>query len=426
MRLNLFAVFGLALLLRVMLALVWYTPELDRFHTGDYGLYHIGATHILEHGDFDNSLFLVRPPLFPLVVAALGVNHVAVLAFDILVGALIAPATVLLARQFDLPNGVAFGAGVIVALDPGSIAHSAFLGPEPLANLLLLLGLLALLIALRQMQHRAAILYGLAAGSLLALSSLTRPATYLLWLVLVGWLLLVQRRQWRALAALALVNVIAIATWTAHNAAHFGNPTFSTVSTYALVYYRAASVERIGTGNDDMDAIYTRINQRVEAELGRDPALADAGTRHGYLAATPDITRALQTVAFDIIRTYPHIYIATLPVGFARMYGLVPGVSKFSGALVWFDTAWNWLLLGGALAGLGFVLVQRRWLLLWLCLLVAAYYTGGILLVKSAGLDTRERSMLTPLLALACALAVQQIYVRWRDWVTLFNVRVGA
>jgi hypothetical protein len=168
-------------------------------------------------------------------------------------------------------------------------------------------------------------------------------------------------------------------------------------------------VERIGTGAD-IDDVYLSINQRVETELGRDPSLADNGTQNGYLAATPEITRALQTVAFDIIKRYPHIYIATLPVAFARIYGLAPSVSKFDGLLAWIDTAWNAALLLGALAGLWLAFRRKNWLLFWPVLLVSAYYTGGIMLVKSAGLDTRERSMLTSFMAVACVYVLHCIY----------------
>lgn len=415
MRRKLIGIFLLALLLRLALLLAWYTDDLSRFQTGDYALYDIGAAHFAQNINFDNSLFLVRPPLFPLVVYLLGGDENVVLLFDIVCGALIAPLAYLLARQFGSADRFAVAAGIIVALDPGSIAHSAFLGPEPLANLLLLAGLLVLLASLNQPTGTQMLVWGLGAGGLLALSSLARPATYLLWLVLGVWLLLVRRSAWRAVAACALVNLLAIGAWTYHNAVHFGNPTFSTVGAYALVYYRAASVERIATGGSDMEVIYTRLNQRVEALLGRNPALADAGTRHGYLAATPEITRALQTVAGEIILAYPHIYLATFPVALARMYGLVPDVSKFDGLLIWIDTGWNWLLVLGTAAGLWLAYRRKERLLLWCCLLVGAYYTAGITIVKSAGLDTRERSMLTPLMALLCVYAAQTLWLRWRS-----------
>lgn len=405
-------IFGLALLLRLALLAVWYTADLSRFQTGDYALYQIGAEHFAQYHNFNNSLFLPRPLFFPLVVYALQANPLAVLLFDVVVGALIAPCAYLLARQFQLQERFAVLAGGIVALDPGGVAHSAFLGPEPLANLLILLGVMALLASLRQPTGRRMLLYGAAAGGLLALSSLTRPATYLLWAALIVWFLLARRSGWRAVIACALVNIAAVGAWTYHNGAVFGNPTFSTVGAYALVYYRAASVERIATGETDMDALYTRINQRVEAQLGHNPALADAGTRHSYLAATPEITRALQNVAFEIIREYPQIYAATFPVAIARMYGLLPEVSKFDGLLIWLDTIWNWLLVLGTLIGLWYAFRRRQWLMLWGCLLIGMYYTVGITVVKSAGLDTRERSMLTPFMALLCVYAAEQIISR--------------
>src|SRR5688572_18553473 len=96
------AVFVLALALRVGLAALWYTDDYLNFQTGDYGLYRIGAEHVREHGDFTNSLFLPRPPVYIVLLAILPPNDTLVLAINVVLGALIAPATVMLTRRLGL------------------------------------------------------------------------------------------------------------------------------------------------------------------------------------------------------------------------------------------------------------------------------------------------------------------------------------
>jgi hypothetical protein len=398
--LRLAALFALALTVRLILVALRYTPEFARFQSGDYILYRIGAEHFLTNHNFSNSLFLARPPLFALLIAALNVSDLAVLLADCALGALIAPVTVLVAR------GLALAAGLAVTLDPASVVYSAFLGPEPLANLLLMLMLLALLGAIHAPKDGQALAWGGLAGLLLVAGSATRPASYLLWTGLGVWLVLARRRRWLAAALFMAISALGVGAWVVHNGQVFGHATFSTVGSYTQVYYRAASVEHLATG-DAMDAVYTRINQRVETLLGRDPSAADAGYMHRYLAATPPVAAALNQVAGEIMGAHPLIAALTLPVGFVRMYGLLPDrVALFRNDLPWalLEMAWNALLLGGALVGLRLAFRRREWTLLWLPLLTGGYFTAGVLLVKSVG-DVRERSVLLPLLAILAVYA---------------------
>ena len=129
-RLLLLAVFALAVAVRLALIAIQYTDDLAHFQSGDYTLYRIGGEHICAQGDTSNSLFLLRPPLFPLVVCALGVDDRAVLLANAIIGAALAPLTVILARQLRLGPRPAQAAGLVVALDPASVAYSAWLGAD--------------------------------------------------------------------------------------------------------------------------------------------------------------------------------------------------------------------------------------------------------------------------------------------------------
>ena len=158
--------FGVALGVRLLLVALRYTDDFANFQSGDYILYRLGAEHFLTQGDFTNSLFLPRTPGFPLLVAALGVNTLAALLANCVLGALLVPLAVLLAAELGLNRAGSLAVGVIMVFEPSMVVYSAFLGSEALANLLLVGSWLALA---RMMRARArnAVLLGVRAGVLL-------------------------------------------------------------------------------------------------------------------------------------------------------------------------------------------------------------------------------------------------------------------
>ncbi|MBI1259359.1 MAG: phospholipid carrier-dependent glycosyltransferase [Chloroflexi bacterium] len=407
---RLILIFLLALTLRSGLAALRYTDDFKNFENGDYALYSIGGDYFSSAHDFRNSLFLVRPPAYPVLISLLHNDNRLILAADILAGALVAPVAYLLALQLGLSINLSLIAALIVAVDPGSIAYSAFLGPEPFANLLLAAALTALLYAMRTIRRGRVLLWGAISGVLLALASLTRPASYLLWIPLGLWLLITQRKRWPAILVFVLINALALFGWTAHNGQVFGNPAFSTTGPYTMLYYHAAAVEHYVSGKTSAE-VFTDINRRIETRLGRDPDKADSGTNQGYLAATIDIQNAETAEALAIFKAYPLLTLATFPLGFVRMFAYTQTLPRWLSVI---DIPFNLALLLGTVIGLLLALRRRQWMLFWGVLLTCAYFTAGILLVKTTALDTRERSMLTPLMAAACAYAVAAIYRRWR------------
>src|SRR5262245_46518390 len=127
--LQLLLIFGLALALRlgVMASL---GSDLRRYQTGDYDLYKDGAQDFVVTHDFSNSLFLPRPPLFSLMIVALGINDWAVIVANVVLGALAAPLSYLFVRQLGLSQPLAILAALVVAIDPTGVVFSPFLGPE--------------------------------------------------------------------------------------------------------------------------------------------------------------------------------------------------------------------------------------------------------------------------------------------------------
>lgn len=407
-----FVIFAVALGLRLLLVVVWHTDDFARFESGDYILYRLGAEHFLEQGDFTNSLFLARPPMVPLMIALLNVDTLAVLLANCVLGALTVPLTMLLARELGCDPTVTLIAGLLLAVDASGVVYSAFLGSESLANLLLVGSWLAM-IHMTRVQPRRAIVWGVVAGALLVGSALARPASYLLWTGLGVWLLLQFRRHWLAIGAFMLVAALGVGGWMAHNGQVFGHTTFSTVGPYTMVYYHAASVEHLASG-DEMDAVYIRINERMETLLGRDPEGVDAGYMHHYLASTPEIDAALAQVAREIMLAHPIYTAITLPVGFVRMYGLLPGRVAFARDQLLValpQVVWNGALLLGTCYGLWIAFRRRDWLLFWWAGLNGAYFTVGLVLVKSVG-DVRERMSILPIMVILTAITIRDLWQR--------------
>ena len=178
----------LGLILRIGYALAIYEPTLLSYHKGDYDLYRILAEELLR-GDltFQNSGYLVRPPLFPMLAAALNLEPLLIISVNILLATGIIPVTYLLATRLDLPERLSLVPALIVALDPTSVKYSAVLLPEPLANLCLALSFLTLLKLRGAGKRFSTMSLGFMSGGFIVASALTRPAAYLLWLPMALW-----------------------------------------------------------------------------------------------------------------------------------------------------------------------------------------------------------------------------------------------
>ena len=331
---------ALGLLLRIGYAAAIYEPGLLSYYPDDYQLYRMGA-EVIAAGDlsFGNDLFLMRPPVYPLLVAALNLQPLLIIAVNILLGAAIIPLSYHLSRQFSQSHRLALLTSLIAALDLTSVKYSGLLVAEPLANLLLAMALVSGARASKAKEMRQTVALSLLSGAFIAASALTRPGAYLFWIPLGLWLALA-RRQWRVLAACALLmtGFGGYWLWTSHNAATFGHRTFSTVGNFTMLYYRAASVLHQATGND-IDEVYIELARRVEASLGNDTANLTVMKMHEHYTGSPELQAAMTAVAIGAFRDHPLEYALTIPVGLYRM------LIQVGGPLLWLGIAWNTALL---------------------------------------------------------------------------------
>ena len=406
---KLLAVVALGLILRIAYTATIYEPSLLPYILDDYVLYRMGAEAILS-GDltFTNDLFLMRPPLYPLLVAALGLEPLLIIAVNILFGTVIIPLSYLLARKLCMSYRLALIAGLIVAVDPTSIKYSGVLVAEPLANMLLALAFISLAMAAQMHRRAPFMLWAALAGAFIAFSALTRPAAYLFSIPMGLWLAFA-RRQGRVLATCALLvfGFGGAWLWMNHNAAAFGHRTFSTVGNFTMLYYRAASVLHQATGQE-IDEVYAELARRVEARLGNDTADISAQKRHEHYTGSPQLQSAMTDVAFGVFRDYPPYYLLTIPVGLYRM------LIQVTGALLLPGIAWNLALLLAAAFGLWRLVREKSWAIAMLLTLPCFYFIAGTLLVCTSCVDTRGRTMITPLLAIMAAYGFMHLLNRRR------------
>lgn len=391
----------LGLILRAGYALAIYDPSLLPYHRGDYDLYRILAEEILQ-GDlaFQHSGYLLRPPLFPLLAAALDLEPLLILTVNILLATGIIPLTYLLANQFDPPEKLSLLSALIVAIDPTSVKYSGVLLAVPLANFLLALAFLTMMKIRGEDKLIAALYWGFLSGSLIVLSALTRSAAYLLWLPMALWAGFARRTvaggRILATAALVVPAMLGVGLWMQHNATHLKNGSFTTIGTYNLLYYRAASVLYQATGQE-IDAVYAELARRVEAKLGKDTAEITASKRHEHYTGSPEQQNAMTEVAIGVFLEYPLYYALTIPVGLYRM------VIRVSGPLVWPGAVWNLALIFASAIGLWRLAREKNWAAAAFLALPCVYFIGGALLVCTSCADTRARVMITPLLAVMAA-----------------------
>ena len=413
------------LLLRALYTGAFYGPALDLDSPSDYWEYRRAATQILA-GDwaFTDGVFVERPPLFPMMMAALGGSKPLILLFNQLLSLVIIPLTYVLARRFKLPERLALLAALLVALDPASIKYAGILMAEPLANLLLAFAFVCLIFARRADDSRALVAACALAGAFIALSAMARPSAYLLWIPLGLWIASARRRmRLLALVSLAAPALLGVGLWKAHNAEVFANSNFSSIGSFNLLYNRAANVLRLASGADDIDAVRYALAQQVASKVGAaEDGLPEtwSETRLYYRGISSEVEAAMPQVALTVFMQHPLHYILTLPLGL--FWILIP----VTGALHWPGMIWNLATLVLSALGLLDLACQRRYADVMFVLLPAAYFVSGTLLVCTNCMDTRGRTMLTPLLTIMAAYGIMALLNRRRAASASLSRRAGS
>lgn len=169
-----------------------------------------------------------RPPLYPVLLAACGIDRtdgaITIGLLHLVIGLCTIWLMVVLARNWRLEAG-ALVAGALVAVDPILLNQSAEVMTETLATLLAV-GLLLTLSA-DEFTVRRTLLAGFIGG----LAALCRPA-FLPMVVLVPgvmlWRMRAQAHVWRSTAVFAIGAFVALSPWAIRNQYTFGRPVVTT------------------------------------------------------------------------------------------------------------------------------------------------------------------------------------------------------
>ena len=401
----------LIVLIGLLLRIIYSNSVSDIQGRLDFPEYEFAAAEV-QRGDytFSSEIFQLRPPIFPMILAALEQHKPSIRVLNILISIAIVPLTYVLARQLRLSQTMALVAAGIVALDPTSVKYAGSLLAEPLASLTLAIAYIALAALQSERSRRAVMMLGALAGLCILLSALTRPSAYLFWIPMALWLAYARHRYGaRLLAVLALVlpAALGVGLWKYHNAVHYDNGSFTSVGTFNLLHHRAASVLYQATVKD-IKVVHLELVKRVESRLGNDTAGLTSHDHWKHRTGSARQQSAMTEVALEVFRTYPIHYLLTIPVGLVR---LLVEVTQWPW---WIAIGWNAGLLALSASGLWRLLQAKRWSSVVFLLLPCLYFVGGTLIVQTSSIDTRARTMITPLLAIMAAYGIMHLLNRRR------------
>ncbi len=378
------------------------------------------AANLAEHHAFAQTTYAgqpvltaSRPPLYPLVLAALplrGDNPVLFGALHVVLGAATVIGVWHLGRLWSLAPGVSLLAAALVTIDPLLLVHSAQVMTETLATLLATTTLIAITHAAARPSLKWALVGGLSAG----LSILCRPE-FFVWtaaiVVIFPFAANGSRRLARLAACVAAVGVV-LAPWAIRNQRVFGSPVFTTTHggpTLLLAnnpsfyeYLRSAAWGSTWDGRD-VNVRYAQLRRRARNSVTNHIVIDEVTVDHEAYRE-----------AFQNILAEPGMFAWSCLVRVGRLWNVLPhqtstGESPTHHGLriavaVWYAFEF-------ALAATGAWFLRRK--------LLVEPWLWGTLLVLSITLvhafywtDMRMRAPLTPVVALAAAYGLASLACR--------------
>jgi 4-amino-4-deoxy-L-arabinose transferase-like glycosyltransferase len=352
-----------------------------------------------------------RPPLYPLLLAAVGwTDFVGSVSVGVLHGVM-GVATVLLVFSLAQAWGLgrwAWCAALLVACDPILLRQSSLVMTETLATLLAVGGL-ASLTRLSRCPHRSR---ALQAGAVVALAGLCRP-TFLVWgaaialaMLFPGWILPGGDRQslaprLRLAGAFVAAMALVLSPWAIRNTRALGRPIVTTThGGYTLwlgnnpEFYGFLQRARGGEVWDSqrLDQQYLQFRERT----GYDELAAD---------------RWSQTQALGSMRDQPAAFARACIWRVRSLWGLVPqqvSAEESAAGRLARSAVGAWYAMVFGLAGVGLVALGRRrwqppW---WAALLLCLSFTAMHAVYWS---NLRMRAPLMPVICLAAAAGVRRI-----------------
>ncbi len=363
------------------------------------------ARNLIETGSysreltFDSAPDMTRPPLYPLLLAALmrlfGENGNLIVLVQILLGIILVGLTYAITRELKISPWFSFLGSVLIALDPLLILTGHYYLSE---NLFMPFWIIGLWLFIKYWNCRR-LKHLLLSALFLALAALTRPILQYFPILIFILLLICSRLQskvvvWRNVIPFAILFVMLLLPWCLRNQKVGGVFTLSTISDLNLYYYRAKTVLA-----DAEQISQAEATQRLEGEIARLTASN---------SATPGRVYAfMRSRSVEILASHPLQTLKMTAIGAARLM-LDPGFSLVCTGLDPYNPTMECFSGEGTmLSGNIFQLMATRFqtmtliqksMLIWSTILMIGLYAGYL-----AGLLAAWRSKQWFILALALA-----------------------
>ena len=385
------------------------------------------ALKLLGEGLYPETAY--RTPVYPLFIAAIysvfGPHPQAVIAGQVIIGMFSVLLTYILGLRL-VCRRTAIIAALLMAINVESITHTFYILSETLFTFLLLLSLLALI---QFWQKGGRFLLPISAITM-AVATLCRPITQYL-PVLVAILIVFGLRQlaWRqrffAAATYLIVFIVTLGPWIARNYYLCGIPAVSTIESYSMLGYNAATVEAyLSRGSEE--AARRKLQDQVNAQMAAS-GLADNDINR---------SRVQNQLAHQIIFGYPAIFLymhlkgdlnSLLPDATGTMeilgltvggkgtlsvlnqQGVVAAVEHYFGGSMWLLWLFSPLILLLVLnyffflVGAVVLASKKEWFVFWVLLIPIMY----LLLLPGAASMARFRVPVMPYLCVIAGFGIQ-------------------
>jgi hypothetical protein len=373
----------------------------------DSPTYVVPAQHLAHLDGSRNTYGLFetrRTPGYPLFLAPFTLvagGLILAVAAQHLISALLALGVYWLVDSRLRDRLAALAAGIYLGIDGASIIHANQILTETLFTAFVF-GAFVLLV-----QRKAA-----AAGIVAGASVLVRPIA--LYLVVPVVLVLLFRREGRRAIAFAVCFTLLPVAWSARNAARGAEFTTSTITSWSILYDRAAATLAVADPGDFTANVNARRNE-LAREVGDTPPATYSNhvlraIDHFHAERyTPLALRIIAAHPVDYLRAYALAIARTLFAGGATQLNKVAGLPlRAAQALVA-----GYTLVTTLLAAAGCVLLFRRDR--ELALLSLAFVAYFLVTCSMAEATSRFRVPIAPILAIWVGVAVAESVRRWRE-----------
>jgi hypothetical protein len=392
------AVFVLAVVVRVAASFHFVPARSPFIGTSDGPGYQQLAVGFANGHFLSDPLYVLRPPGLPWLLGGLyTVLHThsptVFVGLNVVCTSLTAVLVMRIANLVGLTRTRALLVGCAVALDPTFV----LIGLKPLSDPLFALACTSVafyLLKARGAHYRGRPLVGLCLSLFFAV--LVKPGALLLWVIPCAALVLAKRRTTALLVA--AVAILPIVGWTVRNYVDNGVPTYSSVTNYNMLFYRAGGTE----ARAEHVNFSTTVLPAIERDLAHRLHYSSVKPYTYYAAPTSNKAYDLElTLALRIIRQHPLYYLGAIPVGLERLYL----ESEEVPAGPWYRIASAWYVLVFAVAALKWPKLRRNDpLFAWLVAAFVAYFSLTTVVDITAGFGgTRIAMPFLPILFVAAA-----------------------